>query len=109
MSTSSNLQDAIARMVVKHGEAFNTSVKDWGDSRGRSLYEPEEHMKTCSVKKMTGYTEDYSWKVYDTMSSESNVGIKALITCDCGRVTDVAFIVPDAGLATILKWIMESE
>ena len=104
---SEELRQAIAKMVARHGEAFNPEVKSWGDSRGQSNYAAEDHMKTCSAKSMTGYTEDFEWRIYDSMGSESTIGIKALITCECGHVEKVTFIVPNAGLSTILGWLLE--
>jgi hypothetical protein len=101
------LRKAVSKMIVRHGEAFDPDIKNWGDSRGRSIYSAEEHMKVCAVKSMTGYTEDFHWSIYDSMSSDSNIGIRAFIDCECGKVEHVAFIVPDAGLGTILGWLLE--
>jgi hypothetical protein len=101
------LRKAVSKMVVRHGEAFDLSVKSWGDSRGSNIYSAEEHMKVCPVKGMTGYTEDFNWRIYDSMTSDSYIGIRAFIDCECGKVEHVAFIVPDAGLGTILGWLLE--
>lgn len=101
------LRVVVMKMIVRHGEAFDPSIKVWGDSRGRNIYSAEEHMKVCVPKSMTGYTEDFSWRIYDSMDSESNIGIRAHITCECGEVEDIAFIVPAAGLGTILGWLLE--
>lgn len=101
------LRKAVSKMIVRHGEAFDLSVKSWGDSRGLNLYFAEDHMKSCPVKAMTGYTEDFRWSIYDSMTSESNIGIRAFIDCECGKVEHTAFIVPDAGLGTILGWLLE--
>lgn len=101
------LRKAVSKMIVRHGGAFDADNQSWGDSRGRQLYAAEEHMKVCNVKSMTGYTEDFHWSVYDSMSSDSNIGIRAFIDCECGQVEHTAFIVPDAGLGTILGWLLE--
>lgn len=103
------LRGAVMKMIVRHGEAYDPSVKVWGDSRGRNIYSAEEHMKTCAPKSMTGYTEDFHWSVYDSMSTDSNIGIRAYITCECGQVENTAFIVPAAGLSTILGWLLEDK
>jgi hypothetical protein len=101
------LRNVVMKMIVRHGEAFNPEVKTWGDSRGQSIYSADEHMKNCAPKSMTGYTEDFHWSIYDSMDTDSNIGIRAFITCECGQVENVAFIVPDAGLSTILGWLLE--
>lgn len=103
------LRKAVSKMIVRHGEAFDPDIKNWGDSRGRNIYSAEEHMKVCAVKSMTGYTEDFHWSIYDSMTSDSNIGIRAFIDCECGKVEHTAFIVPDAGLGTILGWLLEDQ
>lgn len=96
-------------MVARHGKAFNSEIEWWGDSRGEPNYTAPKHMKVCAVKSMTGYQEDYSWIISDTCNREDSVGIRAFITCECGQVEHVSFIVEDAGLSTILGWLLEDE
>lgn len=106
---SQQLREAVARMVGKHGDAFDADVETWGDSRGQRNYEATRHMKTCVGKTMTNYTEDFHWTISDTMNYNEKIGIRAFITCECGEVENVSFIVEGTNLSTLLSWILEEE
>jgi hypothetical protein len=106
---SEELREKLGKMIALHGEAFNSDVRTFGDSRGQNIYSAEEHLKTCSVKTLKDYEEDFSWNIYDSASEESYIGVKGSLTCKCGQVENITFIVPNAGLATILGWILEDK
>lgn len=108
---SKSFRDTIANVISRKGDAFNPDVETWGDSRGKRDWDAEAHMRSglCSVESMSKYEEEYSWMDYDTMNTDNLVGIRAFINCKCGAVEHVAFILPNAGLSTILGWLLEED
>lgn len=104
---TAGLRRAVMKALTKHGEAFNPDINTFGDSRGEHDYNAERHIKQCAPKTMTGYTEEYNWSISDTANYDAHVGVRAFITCECGQVENVAFIIPDVGLGTILGWLLE--
>lgn len=99
---------AISKVVVKHGQAYDLK-EVWGDTRGSHDWEAEEHMKTCSPVKMEGYEEEYSWNISNTFHSENFVGVRAIITCECGKVTEMPFLLENCSLGTLLGWLLEDD
>jgi hypothetical protein len=106
---SKELREAVTRMIAKHGDAYNAEVDSWGDSRGQRNYEAQKHMKTCVGASMTQYEETFHWSISDSYTHDDHIGIRAFITCQCGEVENVSFIVEDANLSTILNWILAEE
>lgn len=104
---SEKFRNKISSVITKEGMAYDLKAQRWGDSRGQELYSSWTHMQSCSVTQMTNYDEHYSWNLYDTFQSNSYMGIKANLTCSCGEVQNVAFILQNATMSTILGWLLE--
>lgn len=99
----------ISQAIATRGDAFDPEIEQWGDSRGKPLPEVTSHMKHCGVASMKGYDEHCTWSHYDTIRNEDTVGLKAFITCECGEVQNVMFLVEAEGIGTILNWILSDE
>ena len=102
-----NFRKAISTAIALNGTAHDPKRDSWGDTRGVRLPDAEEHMKTCKVKSMKGYTEEFNWSIYDSMNNDSRIAVKADITCECGTVENVQFLCADATLGTIMSWLLE--
>lgn len=103
---ATNFRSAVANMLAKRGEAFSDKDDSWGDSRGARLPEADWHMKECGAASMDEFEEDYSWGISDTYNRDDSVGMRAFLTCNCGEVEHVSFIVEGANLSTVLNWLL---
>ncbi len=78
-------QTAVAGLLVSKGDFYNKDEHAWGDSRGTSDYSAKEHFEKCGVKGVNNYDEHSSWSTYDSFSSDTEVGIEAQLSCNCGE------------------------
>lgn len=103
-------RNAVGRMLMKHGSAFDRNANSWGDSRGVHLHKDEQHVRTCSFDFASNFNDKSVWSISDSFNSEDHTGVQADITCVCGDVTDVTFIFECDGLGEVLGLIlMESD
>lgn len=86
--TMNPFQQAVTSVLIEEGDFYQATheggEEGWGDTRGTSDYFAKEHFQECGVKGVNSYTENATWSMYDSFSSESKVGVKAEISCNCG-------------------------
>lgn len=87
--TMNPFQQAVTSVLIEEGDFYQPTYPDeersWGDTRGSGDYYAKEHFQECGVKGVNSYTEDASWSTYDSINSESQVGVKAELSCNCGE------------------------
>lgn len=87
--TMNPFQQAVTSVLIEEGEFYQPKHEDrersWGDSRGSGDYQASDHFKECGVKGVNSYTENASWSTYDSFNSESQVGVEAELSCNCGE------------------------
>lgn len=100
-------RSAVMAAFVRHGDAYSDE-KSWGDTRGEWDYAALRHFsEKCKPVKMNNMKEAYTWQEWDTMSAEDKVGMAAELSCECGKYTDVRFVLPEANIGTVLRWLLE--
>lgn len=86
-------QDAMSKVLVGEGEFYkpkevmagSSQFSSWGDTRGTSDFQAQNHFKECGVAGFNNFEENASWEIYDTFNSEDKVGIKAEMSCNCQK------------------------
>lgn len=96
------LRKIISEGVITNGEANTIKDAFHGGELGYWDTESEQHMKTCSVKNMSDFREDFKWVERGHGEFITRQGIHTVITCECGKVDEVTFLVEDATVSTLL-------
>lgn len=106
LSELKSFEGSIAHALVHYGEAFEADPEaTWGDTRGRNLWEIEQHVESCGVGSLADYQENYQWRIYDTITETTKMGLSGRISCNCGTVSGVLFVIPEASLTDVIKWV----
>jgi len=102
-----SFKSSIASLMVDEGEIFQPNSSAWGESRGNSWYAAETHLRTeCHVALIQNYDEHASWGQYDTFSSTDYVGVKADLSCACGKVYQAPTYLPSSSMGSIISRLM---
>lgn len=103
---AAKFRNAIAQVIVANGDAYDANELSWGDDRGMPVRTAPKHMQECSIKSMTHFVENYTWANYDTINSTDYYGVSGNITCVCGEVDDITFIIEEATMGSIMAMLL---
>lgn len=105
----SNMDDfktRIAGIIIEDGDFYHRSDYSWGDSRGKRDSTAKSHFQECGTYGINDYSENASWREYDTFSDTDTVGISAELSCNCGEKYKTQVYMPAMGFSDIVRRLL---
>ncbi len=103
------MRKGIGSVIATQGSAHNGLVTWMTNELGAWDGESEKHMISCKVKTITDLVEGFEWTESGYGAHENHKGVRASVSCECGRVDGVMFVVDEATVSTLLvQFMMEA-